>query len=218
MSDIAPWFIAVCILATAILTIWILMARRIPKSKQKSLLRLISAKADVDYAVNAYEQFKAIEVKVLRYNLFLAMVVAYCRPFTANDGLGSLKVELPDWPDIGLSDARMRHDRMMILRNNFLSHSSIEGSKVVLLAPGATNPKSGEKVDGYRYEVAKLEFVREEYADWLIELINALGTRLDAMIADLVEELGPKYLKDGEEQWLDTGEFKWDKKQKVNKP
>ena len=35
----------------------------------------------------------------------------------------------PDWPDVEMN---LRHDRMMEIRHNFLGHSCIEGSKVIL--------------------------------------------------------------------------------------
>jgi hypothetical protein len=194
------------------------MSRKIPKKKQKKLLRLISARADIDYAEIAYKQFKALNSSDIRYSLFLAMIVAYCRPFTANEGLGKLDVELPGWPDIALPQAGMRHERMMILRNNFLSHSCIEGSKVIVLGRGAIDPDTGEPVSKLVYKVAKLEFLREEFADWFYELIVALRDRLDGLINAEMAEIDRRYVKDGEEQWLDTAEFDWMKKQRNAQP
>jgi len=44
------------------------------------------------------------------------MVLAYCRPFTMNEGIGSLRGEYPAFPDFSDADMNLRHKRMMDLR------------------------------------------------------------------------------------------------------
>lgn len=56
------------------------MATKIPKASRKRLLRLISARADLDYATEAFNLLQATNLDPLRYHLFVSLVVAYCRP------------------------------------------------------------------------------------------------------------------------------------------
>ena len=98
------------------------MAKEIPRASQKRLLRLISARADIQYSQAAYHAFRGSEEPSLRYSTFLAMVISYMRPFTENHGLGRLQCEFPDYPDFDLPEAGVRHQRMIDLRNKFLGH------------------------------------------------------------------------------------------------
>jgi len=106
----------------------------IPKESQKRFLRLVSAHADMGYAIEAYQVLQHAHSTPAEYSLFLSMVVCYCRPFTQSRGIGSLLCEYPDYPDWPDPEMNVRHQRMMHIRNNFLGHSSIEGSKVFLLS------------------------------------------------------------------------------------
>ena len=187
------------------------MAKEIPRSSQKRLLRLISARADVLYAQTAYRMFEAASDPDLRYCAFLTMVVSYGRPFTNNEGIGSLLCEFPDYPQFSLSDSAIRHKRMMDLRNKFLSHSSLEGIRVVVLAPNATDPGTGARVPDYSWNVAKSEFLHPEFAPWLHALVDALETLLDVSIDEVLREVGPAYLDAGEARYLETlaDTFSW---------
>lgn len=187
------------------------MAKEIPRSSQKRLLRLMSARADVRYSQTAYRMFEATPDPDLRYCAFLTMVVSYCRPFTSNNGIGSLLCEFPDYPQFSLSDSTIRHQRMMDLRNKFLSHSSLEGTRVVVLAPNATDPGTGSPVSDYSWNVAKNEFLHPEYAPWLHALVDALEALLDTSIDAVMREIGPAYLDAGEARYLETlaDTFSW---------
>src|SRR5882672_5261871 len=99
------------------------MPRPIPKSSQKRLLRMMSARADLTYSTDAFHRLMATEDDEGRYHLFLSMVLAYCRPFTENDGIGSLRCEYPNFPDFPDVEMNRRHKRMVDLRNRFLGHS-----------------------------------------------------------------------------------------------
>jgi hypothetical protein len=145
-----------------------------------------------------------------RYHLFVSMVLAYCRPFTENHGIGSLRCEYPAFPDFPDAELNERHERMWALRNRFLGHSSIEGTRVWLLAPGAVHPATEVPVCDYGYAVAKLHFMDPGFATWLHDVVLAVLSRLDLDIAVVCKEIGSNYLKDGEFCVLDSGKpFKW---------
>src|SRR5439155_23733723 len=125
------------------------MSTTIPLSAQKRLLRLISARADMEAASRSFDRYARAPDAGEQDDYFLAMVVAYCRPFTENHGLGNLLVEYPRFPDFPDADLNLRHKRMCDLRHRFLSHSSLEGTKVRLLGPGAISGYSGKPSPGY---------------------------------------------------------------------
>jgi hypothetical protein len=122
----------------------------------------------MQYSSDALRRFVATDDEGARYHFFLATVLAYCRPFTENYGIGSLLCEYPSFPDFADADMNLRHKRFMDLRNKFLGHSSIEGTKVHLLTPGTASPASGETAVGYGYAVEKLMFSEE--SQFVIEL------------------------------------------------
>jgi hypothetical protein len=188
------------------------MSTTIPLSSQKRLLRLISAKTDMQYASDALRRFMATNDEGARYHFFLAMVLAYCRPFTENYGIGSLLCEYPSFPDFADADMNLRHKRFLDLRNKFLGHSSIEGTKVHLLAPGATSPASGETSVGYGYAVEKLIFSEKpQFVLELHDVVTVLSRRLEDDIRMVAKEVGSSYLRNGDIFVIDTAKkiFKW---------
>lgn len=188
------------------------MAREIPKRERTGLLRLISARADMEYAMEAFNQLRVSDDERARYSLFLAFVVSYCRPFTENSGIGSLGVEFPRYPEeLKLQDAEIRHQRMMGLRNKFLSHSSLEGTKLVLLSPGAADPGTGKIVKSFTWNVAKLEFLDQRYAEWLVEIVDALKLKLSELIVSKLADIGPRYMDSEEARYIETAadDFRW---------
>src|SRR5437773_2631184 len=112
----------------------------IPESSQKRLLRLISARADMEYSTESFRLFQAASGTAADYHFFLSMVVCYCRPFTQSHGIGSILCEYPDYPDFPDREMNTRHQRMMDIRHNFSSHSSIEGTRAYFLAPQSLHP------------------------------------------------------------------------------
>ena len=188
-------------------------ANQIPIASRKRLIRLISARTDMDSASDAFRRFAKTNDEDAKYHFLLSMVVAYYRPFTNNYGIGSLLCEYPTFPDFPDADMNLRHKRMMDLRNKLLGHSSIEGTKVLLFAPGATLPASGETATNYGYNVAKLSFTESEFVLWLHDLIKAMAKRLADDIVIIGKEIGTNYLKTGETYLLDTGKnsFEWTK-------
>ncbi len=166
----------------------------------------------MQYASDAFRRFEETDNEGARYHLFLAMVVAYCRPFTENYGIGSLLCEYPSFPDFADADMNLRHTRLMDLRNKFLGHSSIEGTKVHLLAPGAISPASGDPAVGYGYAVEKLVFSEETgFVSELHDLVVVVSRRLDGDIGTVAKEVGSNYLKNGEVFQIETGKkpFEW---------
>lgn len=187
------------------------MIRPIPKSSQKRLLRLISARADIDYAESAWALFMATEELELRYHALLSFVISYARPFTENKGIGSLNCEYPDYPDHADPAINAAHERLLALRNRFFGHSTIEGLIAVLLAPNSVDPGTGRVVHRFSWNVAKREFPNVEHAKWLKRALDALRIRVDADLSIVLSEVGPAYLQDGDAVYLDTGHetFDW---------
>jgi hypothetical protein len=189
------------------------MPAKIPLSSQKKLLRLISARTDLEFASDAFDRFMAASDEGARYHFFLSMVVAYCRPFTENIGIGSLRCEYPSFPDFADADMNVRHKRLMDLRNKMLGHSSIEGTRVWLLAPGAVSPADGETATGYGYAAAKLTFSEPAFVAWLHEVVKVLAQRLASDIRLACRVIGGKHLKHSEICLLHSGKnpFEWTK-------
>jgi hypothetical protein len=106
----------------------------------KRLLRFISARYDMANALDAYNHFKEspINSPIAEY-FFCAMVVAYGRPFTENQGIGNIKCEYPNYPDFSDQEMSERHRRLMDIRNKFLAHSSAEGTKIIIIPPGTSH-------------------------------------------------------------------------------
>ena len=186
---------------------------QIPVASQKRLIRLISARTDMKFASDAFQRFATANDTDTKYDFLVSMTLAYCRPFTKNNGIGSLHCEYPSFPDFPDADMNLRHQRMIDLRNKLFGHSSIEGTKVWLLAPGAISPATGETAVGYGYASAKLDFTMPAFVSELHDLIEVLAKRLDADIKMVAKEIGSNYLKSGETCLLDTGSklFAWTK-------
>src|SRR5205823_15001702 len=91
----------------------------IPQSSQKRFLRLVSAHADMGYAMEAYQVLQHAHSTPADYSLFLSMIVCYCRPFTQSRGIGSLLCEYPEYPDWPDPEMNVRHQRMMDVRTIF---------------------------------------------------------------------------------------------------
>jgi hypothetical protein len=179
----------------------------VPVKLQRRLIRLISARNDMRCADDAFQRYMATDERdeLGKHHLFLAMVMAYGRPFTENHGLGALTCEYSLFPDFPDPEMNVRHKRMMDLRNKFMGHSSIEGTKVWLLAPGSASPATGELAVGYGYALAKLDFLDPRFAVWLHQVVVALDPRLLDSVRLAAQEIGSKHLNPGERCLLDTG-------------
>jgi hypothetical protein len=102
---------------------------------------------------------------------------------------------------------------MMDLRNKLLAHSSIEGTKVLLFAPGAILPANGGTASDYGYSPAKLSFIDPEFVPWLHYLVKAMTNRLVDDIATISRAVCGNYLKTQKTYHLETGKnpFRWTK-------
>jgi hypothetical protein len=185
--------------------------KKIPRGSQKRLLRLISARADLDYAKDAMALFLDSGFRNQRYHFLLSFVISYARPFTESTGIGSLKCEYPDYPDTSNDDVNKAHQRIIDLRNKFFGHSSIYGSQVVILTPGAIDPGKGRITEDYSYNIAKREFVDTKHALWLKSALDALIARIDEDLNIDIADIATKYLSHGDSAFLDTGhmDFTW---------
>ena len=151
--------------------------------------------------------FKSIPKAILAGIILgvVAGVVSYRRPFTENQGIGGLACEYPKYPDFENADMNRRHDRMIDLRNTLYGHSSIKGTTVFLLAPGALSPATGEMAVGNGHAVAKLSFDHPVFVPWLHEVVTALKCRLEADIIEAKQTIVAKYLGAKECRKLDSG-------------
>jgi hypothetical protein len=183
----------------------------IPKASQKRLLRLISARVDMEYASEAFHLFQAASGTAADYHLFLSMVVSYCRPFTQSHGIGSILCEYSDYPDYSDAEMNRRHQRMMDIRHKFGSHSSVEGTRVFLLAPQSTDPATGTVCSEFSYAVQKRHFLHPQFAPWLCQVVQAFAARLAADIRIVTKEVGSNYLDEGQVYELENGvdHFSW---------
>jgi len=147
----------------------------------------------MEYASEAFRLFQAACGTSGDYHFFLSMVVCYCRPFTQTRGIGSILCEYPDYPDYADAEMNTRHQRMIDIRHNFSSHSSILGTRAFLLAPHSRHPATGDVCTDFHYAVAKRRFEHPEFAPWLHELVARFEDRLDADICAVTNEVGNTY-------------------------
>jgi len=181
---------------------------------EKQFLRLASARADVFYARQAYDLIRQCPFEEITLHLFTSMVVSYCRPFTENHGLGNLLVEFPAYPDYEDAMMNLRHSRMMDVRHKFLSHSSVEGTKLVLIPPGVLNSLNQVKRDNWDYNIGKRQFVQpsqRSFIDWIAPVCDALGMRLDKKVHELLPLIGDQHGIADRAFEIDTGaeSFQW---------
>lgn len=158
----------------------------------KRVLRLLSARRDLEYTEEAMQFFLGTTSSELRYHLFVSMVVAYCRPFTENEGVGSLKIEYPNYPDYSDQEMNIRHERMVSIRHQFLAHSSLAGTKCVISS--TLHPVEGSKIveEHFDYSIARRDFTKERYVIWLFDVCKALRLRVHN---DLPKVLAENYSK-----------------------
>ncbi len=182
------------------------MPRPIPKELQKRVLRLSSAQLDLKSSSEAFRLFMATADRPSREHFFLSMVVSYARPFTQNFGIGPLTCEYPGFPDFENPDMNLRHHRLIDLRNQFASHSSIYGTRVALMTPGAQHEEPEGLVLSYKFgsRFARRSFAREEYAQWLHEAVFALLDRVRTDADFLAAKVAAQYLSLGETRYLET--------------
>jgi len=181
---------------------------------KKQFLRFASARTDIYYARQAYQLIQQCPFEEITLHLFTSMVVSYCRPFTENTGIGNLTVEFPEYPDYEDPMMNLRHSRMMDVRNKFLSHSSVEGTGLLLIPPGITNPLNQLKRKDWDYNIGKRQFVQPSqraFIDWIAPICDALGKRLDRKVHELLPLIGEQHQITDRAFEIDTGanSFQW---------
>jgi len=188
------------------------------KPASKKLLRLVSARCDINAALEAYSHFVSHAGSPVAEHFFFAMVVAYGRPFTDNYKLGSIKCDYPSYPDYAEDEMNQRHKRLIDIRNKFLAHSSVEGTRIIVIPPNVSNPVTGQSSQEFDHNIGKRLFLDPEYSEWLVSVILAFQSRLDVDVRDqLIVEYGgdsPSEIFELETGWTD---FKWNQKKDNNK-
>lgn len=178
--------------------------------KDTKLLRLISARLDMSYSLEAYGILKSLDDPdcPLRDHAAVSMAVCYGRPFTETNGLGRLQLDYPNFPDFTDPDMNLRHYRLIDLRNKFMAHSSCEGTKVLILPPGTRNPSTNELVDRHDHLVGKRVFGELQFFDWLKDVALALKGRLDLDVRSRLPLIAESVTAPVE---METGydDFKW---------
>jgi hypothetical protein len=159
-----------------------------PPKQQKKLVRLISALSDMWDSVQAANLLVGGVPDELYGHLFLSMVVAYGRPFTENQGVGRIQCDYPRYPDFGDSEMSVRHSRLLDLRNKFLAHSSVEGTRVQIIPPGVPNPLEKPTKANFTFTMGKRTFAEVRYVEWLRVAPETFGRRLYSDIEQLVQQ------------------------------
>ncbi|MDX6765152.1 MAG: hypothetical protein SFU85_00010 [Candidatus Methylacidiphilales bacterium] len=151
----------------------------------------MSAIADMEESRQAYQSFKQ-SPSLLQHYFFESMVIAYYRPFTQNHGVGCILANFPNYPDYSDPEMNARHLRMQDLRNKFVAHSSIEGTRVFIVPPGVLHPVKQSTSSNFDYAVMRRYFPRPDLADWLFEVCGAFRLRLEAELTALLDRYGPR--------------------------
>ncbi len=154
--------------------------------QQRKLVRLIGAVADMAESVDAADLLiKGVPEKLYQH-VFVSMVVAYCRPFTQNYGVGRIQCDYPTYPDFGDSDMTLRHTRLFDLRNKVLAHSSAEGTRVQIIPPDVANPIRVTAKSSFDFNIGKRTFGDVRYIEWLRVAPATFKRQLYADISELL--------------------------------
>lgn len=179
-------------------------------SKDTKLLRLVSARQDMSYSLEALGVLQSLnDPNHPAFNhVGISMAVCYGRPFLESNGLGRLQVDFPNYPDFSDPEMNLRHHRLIDLRNKFMAHSSCEGTKILILPPGSTNPLTHALVDQHDHIVGKRIFGDLRFFDWLKDVVVELKGRLDVEVRNRLVEVAGSINQPTE---METGydDFKW---------
>ena len=163
------------------------------------------------YILDGYSAFQAaglLEEEILQnldtLRLMLAaMTVSYGRPFTENNGIGTIPVDEISNIFDGDKGAKGAHDKIMEMRHKFHAHTDVEGSGLKLV-------KNNEKSLGWVAAVRSRDFIHPEYVSYLMKaprkVQNYCSKKIEERIA--FEKRVPD--ENGEIVIFDNGgNFKW---------
>jgi hypothetical protein len=94
--------------------------------------------------------------------------------------------------------------------DKFIAHSSVEGTRVLVVPPGIPDPGTSAVREHFEYYTGKRTFFEPAFAAWLVEVVLAFKARLDTAVrSQLQAEFGKKTFSAPVE--LETGweDFKW---------
>ncbi len=143
---------------------------KVTKKTETKILRIYSAWNDMREAVVAGELLLSMQSHYegvpddLSATLFNAMICAYARPFTSNDGLGRIQDDYKTYPDFD----PQRHARLLELRHNFGSHSNGLGSGIKVFLNTPLQPGEPAPAQAIGFAFGKRRFAKSEYVAWLL--------------------------------------------------
>jgi hypothetical protein len=108
--------------------------------RRRALARLVVARASIHaaYEIAEYGDRNIKDVKdPRRIALQEALVVAYARPFTQNDGFGALPAA---WSRFTDPQMQRRHDNAIELRHKIVAHSDVNEIRILVYPPGVPGP------------------------------------------------------------------------------
>ena len=81
----------------------------------------------------------------------------------------------------------------MDVRHKFLSHSSVEGTRLLVIPPGVLNPLNQVTRPQWDHNIGKRLFVQPSqrpFIDWLAPICDALAERLEQKVSELLPLVG----------------------------
>ncbi|NNC87680.1 MAG: hypothetical protein HKN82_04380 [Akkermansiaceae bacterium] len=188
----------------------VMTAPAISERDRRKIVRLVSAVADMEAAIDAGRIAADPETPdVLRSHAFEAMVIAYGSPFTDNHRVGNIGTEFPNYPDFGDAEMPLRHSRLIDMRHKFVAHSSAEGTKIILVPGGVANPLTGESKPDPDFVVGKREFPEPQFAQWLLEAPIGFKGELLARICEVLTTAIPGDATESFEIEVGGDTFQW---------
>lgn len=160
--------------------------------RRKSLARLIIAASDIRKAISASKQFKN-NIKSTRHPLFEtlqeATIIAYSRPFTANEGYGQLPSKYYKYQ---LKKHRQLHREVLTRRNRFVAHSDGDVRDVLIFSKGSlispnidSSSGNGYLIDNVHYDVNTMNLLHEMSTILLDKLQADILLELDILFESI---------------------------------
>lgn len=181
-----------------------------PSPQEKALYRLILARSDLESARTTCEYAISEGVDItnpLWMPLHDAALIAYARPFTANEPFGSLPNRWGKFEDDTLQTL---HDELLDLRNKTIAHSDGAIRKVIVIPAGVPSLPHPEGANRPTVAVRNVMRAPTLFPD-LKSLCLNLGLRIHETVEAELESLSggsirvaPYDLETGESVSLDT--------------